>query len=227
LAKVAARISLGATLGELRIEGLLRPPAEGGHVSVKAPVLPFDRFPEADTLLLPEMRSTGEVMGVDTTFGLAFAKSQLAAGNRLPDKGTVFLSLANRDKENGLAAALHFAELGFNLVATEGTARFLKDNGLAVEMVVAKVGDQVGADAVELIASGQVHLVVNTPREGRSPRADGAHIRAAARRHGVLCLTTVAAARAAAGGIAARRSREPRVASLQKLHGAVQLKFTV
>src|SRR6185295_20081187 len=115
LAKVAARVMLGATLAELREEGLVRPPAEGGHVSVKEAVLPFNRFPEVDTILGPEMRSTGEVMGIDRSFGLAFAKSQAAAGNRLPEHGTVFLSLADRDKAQGLAAARRFADLGFRI----------------------------------------------------------------------------------------------------------------
>src|SRR5207237_4795128 len=97
-AKVAARVMLGATLAQLRDEGLLRPPVEGGHVSVKEAVLPFNRFPDVDTLLGPEMRATGEVMGVDDSFGLAFAKSQIAAGDRLPEKGTVFMPLNDRDK---------------------------------------------------------------------------------------------------------------------------------
>src|SRR6202008_704827 len=99
LAKIAARAMVGATFAELRAEGLLRPPAEGGHVSVKEAVLPFNRFPEVDTLLGPEMRSTGEVMGIDRTFGMAFAKSQAGAGNTLPPKGAVFFSLADRDKD--------------------------------------------------------------------------------------------------------------------------------
>src|SRR5439155_11724380 len=117
LAKVAARVMVGATLAELRTEGLLRPAVTGGHVSVKEAVLPFNRFPDVDTLLGPEMRSTGEVMGVDVTFGLAFAKSQIAAGDRLPEKGTVFMSLADRDKAGGTLAARRFVDLGFSVVA--------------------------------------------------------------------------------------------------------------
>src|SRR5205085_1953326 len=141
LAKVAARVMAGATLAELRVEGLLRPPVVGGHVSVKEAVLPFNRFPDVDSLLGPEMRSTGEVMGIDTTFGLAFAKSQIAAGDKLPEGGGVFLSLADRDKAPGLVAARRFAELGFTLIATSGTAAHLEANGLAVDQVVAKVGE--------------------------------------------------------------------------------------
>jgi carbamoyl-phosphate synthase large subunit len=215
LAKVAARVMVGATLAGLRDEGLLRPPVTGGHVSVKEAVLPFNRFPDVDTLLGPEMRSTGEVMGIDATFGLAFSKSQIAAGNRLPDSGSVFLSLADRDKQAGLAAAVRFAELGFSLAATAGTAAFLEDNGVPVETVVAKVGEETGTDAVDLIASGKVQLVVNTPR-GRGPRADGAHIRAAANVHKVPSVTTVAAARAAAAGIADWAAHRLSVKSLQE-----------
>jgi carbamoyl-phosphate synthase large subunit len=235
LAKVAARVMVGATLAELRDEGLLRPDearARGGHVAVKEAALPFDRF-GVDTLLGPEMRSTGEVMGIDRTFGLAFAKSQVAVGNRLPDRGTVFLSLADRDKPAGLVAARRFADLGFSLVATSGTAAACEAEGIPVAAVVAKVGDEpgvggvphgIGIDAVDLIASGKVDLVLNTPR-GRGPRADGAHIRRAASTHGVPCLTTVAAALAAAAGIADWRTAEHRVRSLQDYHADDQLRL--
>ena len=224
LAKVAARVMVGATLDELREEGLLKPPVTGGHISVKEAVLPFSRFPDADSVLGPEMRSTGEVMGIDATFGLAFAKSQMAAGDRLPDSGTVFLSLADRDKRGGLAAAVKFAELGFSIAATAGTAAFLEENGVPVETIVAKVGDPSGADAVDLVASGKVQLVVNSPR-GRGPRADGAHIRAAASVHNVPCLTTVSAARAAAAGISDWANHELSVRSLQEILAGEQLQF--
>jgi carbamoyl-phosphate synthase large subunit len=184
---------------------------------VKEAVLPFDRFPDADTLLGPEMRSTGEVMGIDLTFGLAFAKSQMAAGDRLPESGSVFLSLADRDKPAGVRAAMRFAELGFSIAATAGTASYLEERGVPVETIVAKVGSDVGVDAVELIRSGKVQLVINTPR-GRGPRADGAHIRRAANVHQVACLTTVAAARAAAAGIADWAGHPLSVRSLQEYH---------
>jgi carbamoyl-phosphate synthase large subunit len=225
LAKVAARLMVGATLAELRDEGVLRPPAAGGHVAVKEAVLPFQRFPDVDTVLGPEMRSTGEVMGVDRSFGLAFAKSQTAAGNRLPESGTVFLSLADRNKAVGLVAARRFVELGFALAATTGTAAALEADGIPVATVVAKVGEP-GVDAVELISSGLVDLVVNTPR-GRGPRADGNHIRRAATRHGVPCITTVAAALAAAAGIAERADSEPMVRPLQEYHRDGQLPLGV
>ena len=220
VAMAAARLMVGATLAELRAEGMVRPPTGGGYVAVKEAVLPFSRFPGVDTLLGPEMRSTGEVMGVGTTFGLAFAKSQIAAGTRLPEDGTVFLSLADRDKAGGLEAARAFRDLGFALAATTGTAAFLAERGVPVGTVVAKVGEQrSGAeDAVALIESGAVQLVVNTPR-GRGPRADGVHIRTAALANQVPCLTTVAAARAAAAGIADWASHRLSVISLQEMHG--------
>jgi carbamoyl-phosphate synthase large subunit len=223
LAKVAARVIAGATLAELRREGLMRPAVRGGHVSVKEAVLPFSRFPEADTLLGPEMRSTGEVMGIDSTFGLAFAKSQVAAGDELPDSGTIFFSLADRDKQPGVAVARRFVQLGYSIAATAGTASFFESDGVPVATVVAKVtpeGD--GADALELLRDGKVNLVVNTPR-GRGPRADGAYIRRAANQHRVACVTTVAAARAAAAGIADRRSNPLTVRSLQEYHESEQL----
>jgi carbamoyl-phosphate synthase large subunit len=226
LAKAAARVMCGATLAELRDEGVLRPPATGGHIAVKEAVLPFSRFPTVDTLLGPEMRSTGEVMGIDNSFGLAFAKSQSGAGNRLPEQGTVFMSLADRDKPDGLLAARRFVELGFSVSATAGTAAALEDAGVPVESVVAKVGEPVGVDAVELISSGKVDLVVNTPR-GRGPRADGAHIRQAAVIHRVACVTTVAAALAAAAGIAEATTREPTVRALQEYHADGQLRLEV
>ncbi len=223
LAKVAARVMLGATLAELRDEGLLRPPVDGGHVSVKEAVLPFNRFPDVDTVLGPEMRSTGEVMGIDATFGLAFAKSQNAAGDRLPEGGTVFLSLADRDKPGGLTAARRFVELGFRIVATDGTARYLEDEGVPVADVVAKLGEGDNT-AVERIAGGTIDLVVNTPR-GRGARADGAYIRTAANVHNVPCLTTAAAALAAAAGIADWARHGLEVRSLQEFHGRDQLRL--
>jgi carbamoyl-phosphate synthase large subunit len=223
LAKVAARVMVGATLAELRDEGLLRPPVMGGHVSVKEAVLPFNRFPDVDTLLGPEMRATGEVMGIDATFGLAFAKSQIAAGDRLPEKGTVFMSLADRDKPGGILAARRFVDLGFSIVATAGTAEALVRDGVPVAGIVPKMGEG-ASNGVDLIAAGKVDLVVNTPR-GRGPRADGAYIRLAASVHNVPCLTTAAAALAAVGGIADWSAHGLRVCSLQEFHRGDQLRL--
>jgi len=226
LAKIAARVVVGATLAELRAEGLIKPPPRGpaGPVSVKEAVLPFSRFPEVDALPGPEMRSTGEVMGTGPTFGLAFAKSQIAAGNRLPDAGRIFLSLADRDKEGGLEAARAFVALGFALVATEGTAAFLGSRGVPVETVVGKLtnaasGAGARGDVVALVYDGTIQLVVNTPR-GRGAHADGAYIRRAASACRVPIVTTVQAARAAAAGIAEWRRFDLSVTSLQERHGA-------
>ena len=220
LAKVASRVMLGATLAELRAEGLLRPRVEGDHVAVKEAVLPFNRFPEADPVLGPEMRSTGEVMGIDLTTGLAFTKSQVSAGGALPESGTVFLSLADRDKAVGLEAARGFVDLGLDLVATSGTAEHLRANGVEVSAVVAKLGEE-GTDAVELVSSGSVQLVVNSPR-GRGPRADGEHIRAAAGAQGIPLLTTGNAALAAARGLADWRRYPLAVRTLQEYHTGVR-----
>jgi carbamoyl-phosphate synthase large subunit len=239
LVKVAARVMVGATLAELRAEGLLHDPAgagvgaegmsAGGHVAVKEAVLPFNRFPDADTVLGPEMRSTGEVMGLDYTFGLAFGKAQVAAGERLPEGGTVFLSLADRDKAAGVKAAARLVEQGFDIAATVGTADHLERNGVPVAQRVAKVAaaDDIPAHAdeeaglptaLDLISSGRVQLVVNSPR-GRGARADGAYIRRAANVHRIPCLTTAAAAVAAAESTVDRSQHDVRVRSLQEIHG--------
>jgi carbamoyl-phosphate synthase large subunit len=218
LVKVASRVMLGATLAELRTEGLLCDPVPGDHVAVKEAVLPFNRFPDADRVLGPEMRSTGEVMGIDRSFGLAFAKSQIAAGDRLPESGRIFISLADRDKANGVLAAQRFVELGFDLVATAGTAEALEAAGVTVAQRVDKLGDGgVGETAVDLIERGDIQLVVNSPR-GRGPRADGGYIRAAAGVAGIPCLTTAAAALAAADGMADWQSHDLHVKSLQEFH---------
>ena len=219
LAKVASRVMMGATLAELRAEGLLRERVAGDHVAVKEAVLPFDRFPEADPVLGPEMRSTGEVMGIDMTTGLAFTKSQISAGGALPDSGTVFMSLADRDKAVGLEAARGLVDLGLEIVATSGTADHLVANGVPVSTVVAKLGED-GTDAVELIRSGAVQMVVNSPR-GRGPRADGEHIRAAAGAGGIPLLTTANAALAAARGLADWRRFPLAVRTLQEYHEGV------
>jgi carbamoyl-phosphate synthase large subunit len=223
LVKVAARVMVGETLASLRAEGLLRPPVGDGHVAVKEAVLPFNRFPDVDTVLGPEMRSTGEVMGIDRTFGLAFGKAQVAAGDRLPASGMVFLSLADRDKAAGLRAATRFVELGFEIAATVGTADYLEAHGVPLSQRVAKVALDDGAavtsdglpTALDLIGEGKVQLVVNSPR-GRGARADGAYIRRAANQHRIPCLTTAAAALAAAESTIDRAQHNLRVRTLQE-----------
>ena len=219
LAQVAVRVMLGQSLAMLRDAGIVpaqtpRPP----YVSVKEAVLPFNRFPAVDSILGPEMRSTGEVMGIGESFGIAFAKSQLAAGTGLPDGGQVFMSLADRDKVGGLELARQLVALGFTVAATVGTAGYLRANGVTVTTLVGKVGlATLGVDAVSLIGDGAVQLVINTPSGGVA-KVDGALIRHASVTHGVPCLTTLSAGFAAARGIADTRQHGWRVRSLQDLH---------
>ncbi|MCZ7628364.1 MAG: carbamoyl-phosphate synthase large subunit [Microthrixaceae bacterium] len=149
LAKVAARVMCGATLEELRADGVLAEPTGGDHVAVKEAVLPWSRFPDVDSVLGPEMRSTGEVMGIDTSMPLAFVKSQLAAVTPCPGEGTAFFSLADRDKPTGAEAARLLAESGFGIVATSGTADYLRRHGVAVDQEVAKVTDDVPGDGAD------------------------------------------------------------------------------
>ncbi|MBM3800155.1 MAG: carbamoyl-phosphate synthase large subunit [Actinobacteria bacterium] len=219
LAKVATRVMLGATLAELRTEGLLIDSVlASGAVAVKEAVLPFNRFPEVDTALGPEMRSTGEVMGFDVTFGKAFYKAELAAGTVLPTEGMVFLSLADADKPAGLVVAKRLRRLGFGIAATTGTAKYLSRFGLAIDQVVGKVSEGAGNTAVDLIASGDICFVINTP-QGRGGRTDGEAIRKAANVHRVSSVTTVEAALAAVQGMAEQFGRPLEVRSLQEHHG--------
>jgi len=224
LAKVASRVMLGATLAELRTEGVLVDPVNFGHVSVKEAVLPFNRFPEVDTALGPEMRSTGEVMGIDRSFGRAFVKAQTAAGTVLPDTGTVFLSLANSDKPAGLVVAKRLRELGYEIAATTGTAAYLKKFGQPVDRVIGKLSevsdshDNTMENAVDLITRGEIGFVVNTPQGGES-RSDGEAIRKAANTNRVSSVTTVDAALAAVLGLIEQRGQDIEVRSLQEYHG--------
>ncbi len=222
LAKVASRVMLGATLAQLRSEGLLRKPSGTSHVSVKEAVLPFNRFADVDTALGPEMRSTGEVMGIDDTFARAFAKSQFAAGTTLPETGLVFVSLNDRDKLGGVDVVKGLTSLGLEIVATVGTAEFLKSHGCEVSRVVAKFserksGSSTGDDAVKLIESGEIALVINTPR-GYGTRNDGEAIRKAANTCRVSVVTTLSAATAAVQGMIEQRNRPFTVMSLQEFH---------
>jgi carbamoyl-phosphate synthase large subunit len=217
LAKVATRALLGEKLREM---GLMDgSPSTNGHFSVKAPVFPFDRFAGVDPLLGPEMRSTGEAMGIDRSFGGAFAKALTAAGQTLPASGRVYISVANRDKRAVILIARAFADLGFELAASEGTAEVLENNGLHV-VVVPKIGEN-GEDVLGLIERGGVDLIVNTPW-GRGARTDGYLIRRKALLHGVPCITTLAAAAAAIQGIESkiRGGGIEKVNSLQGLYAA-------
>ena len=221
LAKVATRVMLGATLAELRTEGLLTRSVlldSPDTVAVKEAVLPFSRFPEVDTALGPEMRSTGEVMGIDVTFGRAFYKAELAAGTVLPTNGTVFLSLADGDKPAGIVVAKRLRALVFGIMATPGTADYLSRFGYMVDAVVGKVSEGSKITAVNLIASGEISFVINTP-QGRGGRTDGEAIRKAANVHRVSSVTTVEAALAAVQGMAEQLDHPLEVKSLQEYHG--------
>ncbi len=216
LAKVATRVMLGATLGELRETGLLREAtSDSDYFAIKEAVLPWKRFPDEDTILGPEMRATGEVMGIAHDLGAAYAKALAGAGHRIPDQGTVFISLNDRDKAPGLEAARIFDRLGFRLLATHGTAGHFVRHGLAVTHV-----DKVGEgtyDPVRLIENEEIHLVINTPR-GRRARGDGSLIRRAATRHRVPCVTTIQGGIAVANSIAIGRESLTTVAPLQAHH---------
>jgi carbamoyl-phosphate synthase large subunit len=230
LARAAARIALGETIGGLRAEGLLPHQHDGGDLPLDAPiavkeaVLPFHRFRGADgthvdSLLGPEMKSTGEVMGFDAVFGTAFAKSQAAAYGSLPVKGTVFVSVANRDKRAAIFPVKRLSDLGFRILATAGTARVLRRNGVHAQ-IVGKFSDGPG-NVVEEILAGGVDLVLNTPwgSAGNSgPRVDGYEIRTAAVAAGIPCLTTIQAVAAAVQGIEELVRGEVGVRSLQDLH---------
>jgi carbamoyl-phosphate synthase large subunit len=190
----------------------------GDHVSVKEAVLPFDRFAGTDALLGPEMRSTGEVMGVAPDFPAAFAKAQAAAGVRLPGRGTVFLTVTDTDKPGAVGVAAQLHDLGFRIVATRGTAAAISRMGIPVDRLN-KLGEG-SPHVVDEIERGDVDLVINTPT-GTAARADGYEIRRAAIARGVPCITTLAGGMAAARAIAAaRHGAEWEVRSLQEIHRA-------
>jgi carbamoyl-phosphate synthase large subunit len=234
LAKAAARIALGATVAELRAEGLLPASGDGGTMPVDAPiavkeaVLPFKRFRTpagkgVDSLLGPEMKSTGEVMGIDTGFGQAFAKSQAAAYGSLPTGGRIFVSVANRDKRAMIFPIKRLADLGFAIVATAGTAEVLRRHGIACEQIRKHYEAGEGDDAVSMILGGDVALVVNTPQgSGASARSDGYEIRSAAVTADIPCVTTVPGVAAAVMGIEARIRGDMTVRPLQDLHATLR-----
>ncbi len=231
LAKAAARIMLGAGIAELRAEGMLAPHGDGGDLPIDAPVavkeavLPFHRFRTAeglgvDSLLGPEMKSTGEVMGIDAAFGQAFAKSQAAAYGSLPTSGRVFVSVANRDKRAMVFPAKRLADLGFEVLATRGTATTLRRNGIPCT-VVRKYFEGPG-NIVDLINAGEVDMIINTPYGNPGPRVDGYEIRTAAVARDIPCITTVQGAAAAVQGIEALIRGDITVRPLQALHAALR-----
>jgi len=230
LAKAAARIAVGDTIAVLRSEGLL-PDGDGSDLPINAPisvkeaVLPFHRFRTVeglgvDTVLGPEMKSTGEVMGIDIDFGRAFAKSQAAAYGSLPTGGRAFVSLANRDKRSAIFPVKRLADLGFTISATAGTAAVLRRNGVACE-VLGKFSEG-PENCVEAILAGDIDLVINTPQGSGGTRIDGYEIRTAAVVAGIPCVTTVQGAAAAVQGIEAVRNGTLRVRSLQELHACLR-----
>ncbi|HEX5741391.1 MAG TPA: carbamoyl-phosphate synthase large subunit, partial [Pilimelia sp.] len=243
LAKAAARIMMGATIAQLRAEGMLLP-AEPGHgertgpdggdlpptapVAVKQAVLPFKRFRTpagkgVDSLLGPEMKSTGEVMGIDTEFGHAFAKSQSAAYGSMATAGKIFVSIANRDKRGMLWPIKRLADLGFEIVATTGTGEVLRRHGIECQTVRKHYEGGSGLDAVTLIGSGEVCLVINTPQgSGAAARSDGYEIRSAAVTADIPCITTVPGVAAAVMGIEALIRGDLEVRPLQELHATLR-----
>ncbi len=218
LAKIAARLMTGRKLREFLPENVERGTdlETGECYFVKSPVFPWNKFPGVDTVLGPEMKSTGEVMGVGDSFGEAFAKAQLSAGQSLPTSGTVFISIADRDKDGLAELGKRFVELGFNIVATHGTANILEQAGLPVERVY-KVKEG-RPNVVDLIKGERIQLIINTP-QGQDPWFDEQAIRRAAVTQRIPALTTMAAARAAADGIAYRQGGQTSVRVLQHLHG--------
>jgi carbamoyl-phosphate synthase large subunit len=227
LASAAARVMLGSTISGLRREGVLPAAGDGGHlprehpVAVKEAVLPFHRFrrPDGrgvDSLLGPEMKSTGEVMGIDVAFSTAFAKAQAAATGRLPTSGKVFVSVANRDKRALIFPVKRLADLGFEILATAGTASVLERNGIPCQVV--RKHFEGPDNIVDTIAAGEVDLIVNTPVGHAGPRVDGYEIRAAALNVGVPCVTTVQGAAAAVQAIEAVIRGDVAVTPLQVLH---------
>jgi carbamoyl-phosphate synthase large subunit len=236
LAKACARIMLGTSISQLREEGMLVASGDGAHaaqdapIAVKEAVLPFHRFRRADgtaidSLLGPEMKSTGEVMGIDRDFGTAFAKSQTAAYGSLPTQGTVFVSIANRDKRSLVFPVKRLADLGFRVLATEGTAEMLRRNGIPCQEVRKHFEPpQPGrpeVSAVDAIKAGDVDMVINTPYGNSGPRIDGYEIRSAAVAANIPCVTTVQGASAAIQGIEAAIRGDIGVRSLQELHSVI------
>jgi carbamoyl-phosphate synthase large subunit len=225
VAKIAARVMLGESLAALRAEGMLPASGDGGSlppgtaISVKEAVLPFGRFHGVDTVLGPEMRSTGEVMGIDDAFGLAYAKSQVAAaGSGLPTSGNVFVSLANRDKRAAVFPIKRLFDLGFTIMATSGTAEMLRRHGIEVTVLRKQhegPGEHGEPTTVDAINAGDVDLIVNTPY-GVGPRIDGYEIRTAAVVNGIPSITTVQGLSAAVQGIESLRTEAPGVRSLQQ-----------
>ncbi|RLD98994.1 MAG: carbamoyl phosphate synthase large subunit, partial [Aquificota bacterium] len=219
LAKVATQLMLGKTLKDF---GLPRE-MNTHHIAVKEAVFPFIKFPGVDTVLGPEMKSTGEVMGIDREFGIAFAKAQEAAGNTLPLKGNVFISVKDEDKAKVVPIARKLEELGFKILATKGTAQYLAKHGVKAKRVykIGKEGVPEGRPhVVDRMISGEIQMVINTPLGGPAQK-DSLHIRRTALVYGIPYFTTMRGAMAAAEGIEALKKGRLDVAPLQEYHAGV------
>ena len=211
LAKLATKVMLGKTLSELNFTGRIIPK----HVSVKEAVFPFNRFPEVDILLGPEMKSTGEVMGIDYSFGLAFAKSQMAAGFKVPTSGSVFISVHDYHKDKIADIARSFRKMGFKIIATKGTAKYLNDRGIEAETVL-KVSEG-RPHIVDHIKNGEIQMVINTS-VGRKSSRDAYHIRHGALTYNILYTTTIAGARALCEAVKELKKEEWQVCPLQEYY---------
>jgi len=209
LAKLAAKVMVGKTLDELGFNKEVVPP----YRSVKESVFPFSKFPGVDTLLGPEMKSTGEVMGIDEEFGMAFAKAEMAAGTTLPLNGKVFISIRDHDKAEIISIAKKLIKIGFKILATDGTARYLKKRGVEAEKVN-KVREG-SPHIVDQMKKDEVAMVINT-HEGKATAVDSFSIRRTALTKVIPYFTTVAAAKAAVSGIASLKTKAIRVKSLQE-----------
>jgi len=215
LAKLATKVMLGRTLKELGLSSEIIP----SHVAVKEAVMPFDRFPGVDTLLGPEMKSTGEVMGIGSTFGSAYAKAQSGAGHHLPSEGTVFISVQDRDKEAALNLAAQFSRMGLTIMATRGTSSFFKDRGIANQMInKVSVGRP---HVVDAIMNREIQLVINTGLGGATKR-DGYEIRRAAIKFNIPYATTIAGAMAMCRGIAALKEKTISVKTIQEYNSLIE-----
>jgi len=209
LAKIAAKVMAGHTLEELGFTE----EKKVSHISVKESVLPFSRFSGVDILLGPEMKSTGEVMGIDDTFGMAFYKSQIAAGQALPRNGKVFISVRNQDKRNIVFIAKKLEDMGFEILATKGTHKALRSNNIKAEMM-GKIGEG-NEKILDHIRNGVIKLVINTP-SGQKSQSDSKPIRSAAVMRGIPCITTISGAQAAVNGIEATLKNDFQVKSIQE-----------
>jgi carbamoyl-phosphate synthase large subunit len=214
MARLATQLMLGKKLSDLNIRHRSIP-----HFGVKEAVFPFNMFPEVDPLLGPEMRSTGEVLGMADSFGLAFFKSQQAAKQNLPLQGTVLVTVNDRDKDSALRVTHEFSQLGFHIKATDGTYRFMKSNGVNAERILKMHEGR--PNIIDAITNGEVQLIVNTPA-GKLSKYDDSYIRKAAVKHKIPYITTTAAAAAAVKGIAASRNQEAQVQSLQEYHASIK-----